>query len=151
MARRSFGLLVVLLSIVALDLSIEAPPSVLPQRRYCDITGLEVRETSESQFNVFMMKLVQAPYTDPITGLRFNDKSIYELIKSLVSSRAAITALLAADRGCMTTVCQRCKGLPFRPRREPNREVTADIAINYLGVHRTSCKYNSFSYPCEEG
>jgi hypothetical protein len=26
------------------DLSIEAPPSVLPQRRYCDITGLEVRE-----------------------------------------------------------------------------------------------------------
>ena len=25
------------------DASIEAPPSVLPQRRYCDITGLEVR------------------------------------------------------------------------------------------------------------
>jgi INO80 complex subunit C len=24
------------------DLSIEAPPSVLPQRHYCDITGLEV-------------------------------------------------------------------------------------------------------------
>lgn len=51
-------------------LSIEAPPSVLPQRRYCDITGLE------------------APYTDPITGLRFHDKSIYELIKSLSSSAA---------------------------------------------------------------
>lgn len=33
-----------------LDLSIEAPPSVLPQRRYCDITGLEVRESSESYF-----------------------------------------------------------------------------------------------------
>ncbi|KAF8480781.1 hypothetical protein DFH94DRAFT_427931 [Russula ochroleuca] len=49
-------------------LSIEAPPSVLPQRRYCDITGLE------------------APYTDPITGLRFHDKSIYELIKSLSAS-----------------------------------------------------------------
>jgi INO80 complex subunit C len=84
---------------VVLDLSIEAPPSVLPQRRYCDITGLEVRETSESRFIVFMMKLVQASYTDPITGLRFHDKSIYELVKSLVSSRAAITALLAADRG----------------------------------------------------
>ncbi|KAH9963507.1 hypothetical protein BC827DRAFT_1192099, partial [Russula dissimulans] len=51
-------------------LSIEAPPSVLPQRRYCDITGLE------------------APYTDPITGLRFHDKSIYELIKSLSASAA---------------------------------------------------------------
>lgn len=25
------------------DASIEAPPSVLPQRRFCDITGLEVR------------------------------------------------------------------------------------------------------------
>lgn len=27
---------------LCLDSSIEAPPSVLPQRRYCDITGLEV-------------------------------------------------------------------------------------------------------------
>ncbi|KAG9092064.1 chromatin-remodeling complex subunit ies6 [Ceratobasidium sp. 370] len=45
--------------------SIEAPPSVLPQKRYCDITGLE------------------GPYTDPASGLRYHDKSIYELIKSL--------------------------------------------------------------------
>ncbi|TCD66892.1 chromatin-remodeling complex subunit ies6 [Steccherinum ochraceum] len=45
--------------------SIEAPPSVLPQRHYCDITGLE------------------APYTDPATGLRYHDKSVYELIKGL--------------------------------------------------------------------
>ncbi|KDQ55483.1 hypothetical protein JAAARDRAFT_159498 [Jaapia argillacea MUCL 33604] len=50
--------------------SIEAPPSVLPPRRYCDITGLE------------------APYTEPITGLRYHDKSVYELIKSLSSSAA---------------------------------------------------------------
>ncbi|OBZ77919.1 Chromatin-remodeling complex subunit ies6, partial [Grifola frondosa] len=47
--------------------SIEAPPSVLPQRRYCDITGLE------------------GPYTDPATGLRYHDKSIYELVKGLAS------------------------------------------------------------------
>ncbi|KAF6752056.1 hypothetical protein DFP72DRAFT_905977 [Ephemerocybe angulata] len=45
--------------------SIEAPPSVLPQRHYCDITGLE------------------APYTDPATGLRYHDKSVYALIQSL--------------------------------------------------------------------
>lgn len=51
-------------------LSIEAPPSVLPQKHYCDITGLE------------------APYTDPVTGLRYHDKSIYELIKGLSSSAA---------------------------------------------------------------
>ncbi|KAF7419500.1 chromatin-remodeling complex subunit ies6 [Pleurotus ostreatus] len=50
--------------------SIEAPPSFLPQRRYCDITGLE------------------APYTDPATGLRYHDKSVYELIKSLSTSSA---------------------------------------------------------------
>lgn len=48
------------------DASIEAPPSVLPLRHYCDITGLE------------------APYTDPATGLRYHDKSIYQVIKSLV-------------------------------------------------------------------
>lgn len=50
--------------------SIEAPPSVLPQRKYCDITGLE------------------GPYTDPATGLRYHDKSIYETIKGLNASAA---------------------------------------------------------------
>jgi INO80 complex subunit C len=50
--------------------SIEAPPSVLPQRHYCDITGLE------------------APYTDPATCLRYHDKSVYELIKGLPASAA---------------------------------------------------------------
>jgi len=38
-------------------------PSLLPQNHYCDITELE------------------APYTDPATGLRYHDKSVYELIK----------------------------------------------------------------------
>ena len=28
------------------DTSIEAPPSILPQRKFCDITGLEVRHPS---------------------------------------------------------------------------------------------------------
>ncbi|KIM55352.1 hypothetical protein SCLCIDRAFT_304558 [Scleroderma citrinum Foug A] len=50
--------------------SIEAPPSLLPPRHYCDITGLE------------------APYTDPKTGLRYHDKSVYELIKGLSPSMA---------------------------------------------------------------
>jgi len=50
--------------------SIEAPPSVLPQKHYCDITGLE------------------APYTDPATGLRYHDKSVYELIKGLSATVA---------------------------------------------------------------
>ncbi|RDB29987.1 Chromatin-remodeling complex subunit ies6 [Hypsizygus marmoreus] len=50
--------------------SIEAPPSVLPQRHYCDITGLE------------------APYTDPTTGLRYHNKSVYDVIKGLSASSA---------------------------------------------------------------
>ncbi|KAJ6551670.1 hypothetical protein B0H19DRAFT_1158524 [Mycena capillaripes] len=56
--------------------SIEAPPSLLPQRHYCDITGLE------------------APYTDPATKLRYHDKSIYELIKGL--SAGSVKDYLAA-------------------------------------------------------
>ncbi|KAJ7318166.1 hypothetical protein DFH08DRAFT_892895 [Mycena albidolilacea] len=56
--------------------SIEAPPSLLPPRHYCDITGLE------------------APYTDPATKLRYHDKSIYELIKGL--SASAVKEYLAA-------------------------------------------------------
>ncbi|KAF9070708.1 hypothetical protein BDP27DRAFT_583662 [Rhodocollybia butyracea] len=51
-------------------LSIEAPPSVLPQKHYCDITGLE------------------AAYTDPVTGLRYHDKDVYALIKGLSPSAA---------------------------------------------------------------
>lgn len=56
--------------------SIEAPPSVLPQKHYCDITGLE------------------APYTDPATGLRYHDKSTYDVVKSLSvsSAKAYLTA-----------------------------------------------------------
>jgi len=56
--------------------SIEAPPSLMPQRHYCDITGLE------------------APYTDPATKLRYHDKSIYELIKGL--SASSVKEYLAA-------------------------------------------------------
>ncbi|KAH9923855.1 uncharacterized protein B0H18DRAFT_1085611 [Fomitopsis serialis] len=50
--------------------SIEAPPSVLPQRRYCDITGLE------------------GPYTDPATGLRYHDKSVYDMLRGLSATAA---------------------------------------------------------------
>jgi len=55
--------------------SIEAPPSIIPQKKYCDITGLE------------------GPYTHPTTGLRYHDKSIYEVVKTL--NPAAVQAYLA--------------------------------------------------------
>ncbi|KAJ3048624.1 chromatin-remodeling complex subunit ies6 [Rhizophlyctis rosea] len=55
--------------------NIEAPPSVTPQKKYCDITGLE------------------APYTDPKTGLRYHNADIYQFIKTL--NQSAVQQYLA--------------------------------------------------------
>ena len=46
-------------------MSLDAPPSVKPKKKYCDITGL------------------RAPYTDPKTGLRYHDKEIFQVVRSL--------------------------------------------------------------------
>jgi len=46
--------------------SISAPPSQLPPKRYCDITGFE------------------APYTDPKTRLFFADSHAFEFIRTEV-------------------------------------------------------------------
>ncbi|RKP38831.1 INO80 complex subunit C, partial [Dimargaris cristalligena] len=45
--------------------SMEAPPSILPQPKYCDITGFE------------------APYTDPKTNLRYHNMEVYQHIQQL--------------------------------------------------------------------
>ncbi|KAI9281536.1 YL1 nuclear protein C-terminal domain-containing protein [Sporodiniella umbellata] len=45
--------------------NIECPPSVLPQKKYCDITGLD------------------AKYTDPKTALRYHNAEIYQFIRTL--------------------------------------------------------------------
>ncbi|GBC06921.1 hypothetical protein RclHR1_07140008 [Rhizophagus clarus] len=45
--------------------NIEAPPSIRPQKKYCDITGLE------------------AKYTDPKTRLRYHSAEVYKEIKQL--------------------------------------------------------------------
>lgn len=47
------------------DQNIECPPSILPQKKYCDVTGLE------------------AKYTDPKTGLRYHNAEIYQFIRTL--------------------------------------------------------------------
>ncbi|WFC97536.1 chromatin-remodeling complex subunit ies6 [Malassezia yamatoensis] len=49
--------------IVPTYISVEAPPSLLPAKRYCDITGLQAR------------------YTDPKTRLRYHSAEIYDTIK----------------------------------------------------------------------
>ncbi|CDR41038.1 RHTO0S05e11056g2_1 [Rhodotorula toruloides] len=57
--------------------SIEATPSLMPQKRYCDITGLE------------------AKYVDPRTLLRYHSPSIFELIRSPSFQPAVVQAYLA--------------------------------------------------------
>ncbi|KAJ2813806.1 chromatin-remodeling complex subunit ies6 [Coemansia sp. 'formosensis'] len=45
--------------------SIDAPPSLLPQKKYCDITGLP------------------AKYTDPKTNVRYHSAEVYQIVKTL--------------------------------------------------------------------
>ncbi|KAK9456958.1 hypothetical protein V1511DRAFT_457088 [Dipodascopsis uninucleata] len=45
--------------------NVEAPPSVLPRKWWCDITGLV------------------APYRMPSNGMRYHNKEIYDAIKNL--------------------------------------------------------------------
>jgi INO80 complex subunit C len=47
---------------------IDAPPSLLPQKKYCDITGLEGK------------------YTDPKTKLKYHNSEVYAVIQSLPAS-----------------------------------------------------------------
>ncbi|KAK9234379.1 hypothetical protein V1525DRAFT_413265 [Lipomyces kononenkoae] len=46
-------------------INVEAPPSVLPRKWWCDITGL------------------RAPYRMPGSGMRYHNKELYEVIKHL--------------------------------------------------------------------
>jgi len=63
--------------------SIQAAPSLKPKRRYCDITGLPAR------------------YQDPKTGLRYHNKEVYGVLKTL--STAQVQEYLAA-RGANTVL-----------------------------------------------
>ncbi|GAA6008688.1 Ies6p [Rhodotorula paludigena] len=55
--------------------SVEAPPSLMPQKRYCDITGLE------------------AKYTDPKSTLRYHNPEVYDILRTF--QPAVIQAYLA--------------------------------------------------------
>jgi INO80 complex subunit C len=50
-----------------LDLTSQAPPSLLPAKKYCDITGLP------------------AKYTDPKTRLHFRGLEVLDVIRGMVS------------------------------------------------------------------
>jgi len=63
--------------------SIQAAPSLKPKRKYCDITGLPAR------------------YQDPKTGLRYHNKEVYGVLKTL--STAQVQEYLAA-RGANTVL-----------------------------------------------
>lgn len=52
-----------------LDENIAAPPSLLPAKKYCDVTGLP------------------APYTDPRTKMRFTNVDVYKVISAMTDER----------------------------------------------------------------
>lgn len=58
------------------DANVQAPPSLLPSKKYCDITGLIVRAN--------ILLTLQAPYTDPKTRLRYHSAEVYDIIKGFV-------------------------------------------------------------------
>jgi hypothetical protein len=106
------------------DTSIEAPPSFLPQRKYCDITGLEVHTPAPPQLNILMMNSsFQALYTDPATGLRYHDKSVYEHIKGLV--RRSSHATSDAHSRIPERKCR--EGVPLGARRQSSSQVIAAV------------------------
>ena len=102
------------------DTSIEAPPSLLPPRHYCDITGLEVRVARVTSVCDALTSAIQAPYTDPRTGLRYHDKSVYDLIKNLVRS---FSPRLPSPEQRALLESQRRKRLPLRERCQSHRQV----------------------------
>lgn len=63
--------------------SIAAAPSFRPKQKYCDVTGLP------------------APYQDPKSGLRYHNKEIYAIVKTL--STTQVQEYLAA-RGANTVL-----------------------------------------------
>lgn len=81
---------------VGADLSVEAPPSLRPAKKYCDVTGLLVSldpgiigdhelviaVVADQIVLVIAVTSRQAPYTDPKTSLRYHSAEIYEVIKT---------------------------------------------------------------------
>lgn len=66
-------------------MTIEAPPSVLPPKKYCDITGLD------------------APYIDPKSRLRYHNAEVYAILKTFVRLPSLPFALRSLTRGPVGT------------------------------------------------
>ncbi|KAL3569812.1 hypothetical protein D5086_029702 [Populus alba] len=82
--------------------NIESPPSMHPPLRICDITGFELEEPMVLKFRLFRIEhgvqdcadlvkyplthselLLQAPYHDPRTNLRYANTDVFKLVRSL--------------------------------------------------------------------
>ena len=94
-----------------------------------------------------LMQQSQAPYTDSRTGLRYHDKSVYDLIKNLARSllpplssctqHLTITSFLFAES-------QRRKGLLLRRRSQSHSQ----IATSAIVIHTTQPGISTFGYLC---
>lgn len=80
------------------DATIEAPPSLQPAKKYCDVTGLEVRLLFQSVSLAPRLTFARtkAPYVDPRSMLRYHNAEIYEIIKTF---QPAVIQTYLAVRG----------------------------------------------------
>lgn len=73
-----------------LDLHLDAPPSIKPAKKYCDITGFEVISLYDRN-SIMLFK--KGKYKDKSTGLFYADKFVYAYLKKL--PKTAIESYLA--------------------------------------------------------
>ncbi|KAJ1922031.1 hypothetical protein H4219_000378 [Mycoemilia scoparia] len=98
--------------------SIDAPPSLEPRKKYCDITGLEAR------------------YTDPKTNLRYHSAEVYSTIKRLPPGAEQSYLALRNANVVLSgrTAAQRIHKTLFAPRHQ------ASISIRAIRAYASEAK-----------
>lgn len=119
-------------------MSVEAPPSLRPRKKFCDITGLLVSGKENTCQRGFVLILIhlQAPYTDPKTNLRYHSVEIYEIIKTFVSATDVVDVDSTQTDGTNLTGTRSRSSVP-----QPAGRVVA----NQVDVHRSLFNRNSIS------
>jgi hypothetical protein len=120
--------LLTMLPVLCADFSLHPPPSLMPPKKYCDITGLE------------------APYRDPHTGLQYHSREVYEVLKTLVCPEYLPVALVGFGLTPACFSCSAARGRPAVPRDprqglddQVRRSNTVLIASRYRSYRHASC------------
>jgi hypothetical protein len=127
--------LLTMLPVLCADFSLHPPPSLMPPKKYCDITGLE------------------APYRDPHTGLQYHSREVYEVLKTLVCPEYLPVAMVGFGLTPACFSCSAARGRPAVPRDprqglddQVRRSNSVLIASRYRSYRHASC-YVALSAP----